>query len=80
MLDINKIRNDFPILSEKIRGKQLVYLDNGASTQKPKSVIDAESFYYDLNTHLSSNLPIVDTLTSVDFRSNELLLVRNCKP
>ena len=47
MLDINKIRNDFPILSEKIRGKQLVYLDNGASTQKPKSVIDAESFYYE---------------------------------
>lgn len=47
MLDINKIRNDFPILSEKIRGKQLVYLDNGASTQKPKCVIDAESFYYE---------------------------------
>ena len=47
MLDINKIRTDFPILSEKSRGKQLVYLDNGASTQKPQVVIDAESYYYE---------------------------------
>ncbi|MBK6275432.1 MAG: cysteine desulfurase [Saprospirales bacterium] len=42
-----KIRTDFPILNEKIRGKQLVYLDNGASTQKPQVVIDAESYYYE---------------------------------
>ena len=47
MLDIQKIRTDFPILNEKIRGKQLVYLDNGASTQKPQVVIDAESYYYE---------------------------------
>ncbi|HUM50814.1 MAG TPA: cysteine desulfurase [Chitinophagales bacterium] len=47
MLDIQKIRSDFPILNEKIRGKQLVYLDNGASTQKPQVVIDAESYYYE---------------------------------
>lgn len=46
-LNINKIRSDFPILNEKIRGKQLVYLDNGASTQKPQVVIDAESYYYE---------------------------------
>ena len=45
--NINKIRADFPILNEKIRGKQLVYLDNGASTQKPQVVIDAESYYYE---------------------------------
>lgn len=47
MLNIPQIRADFPILSEKIRGKQLVYLDNGASTQKPQSVIDAERYYYE---------------------------------
>ena len=35
-LNIQQIRADFPILNEKIRGKQLVYLDNGASTQKPQ--------------------------------------------
>jgi cysteine desulfurase/selenocysteine lyase len=46
-LNIQKIRTDFPILNEKIRGKQLVYLDNGASTQKPQVVIDAESYYYE---------------------------------
>jgi cysteine desulfurase/selenocysteine lyase len=45
--NIQQIRADFPILNEKIRGKQLVYLDNGASTQKPQAVIDAESFYYE---------------------------------
>ncbi len=47
MLNIPQIRADFPILTEKIRGKQLVYLDNGASTQKPQAVIDAESYYYE---------------------------------
>jgi len=47
MLNIPQIRADFPILSEQIRGKQLVYLDNGASTQKPQAVIDAESYYYE---------------------------------
>jgi len=39
--DVNKIREDFPILQEKVYGKSLVYLDNGATTQKPKQVIDA---------------------------------------
>lgn len=47
MLDIQKIRADFPILSEKIRGKQLVYLDNGASTQKPKVLIESEQYFYE---------------------------------
>ncbi|MGH9922290.1 MAG: cysteine desulfurase [Nitrososphaerales archaeon] len=46
-LDIAKIREDFPILSRKVRGgKQLVYLDNAATTQKPKQVIDAIHDYY----------------------------------
>ncbi len=41
MFDLNKIRNDFPILKEKIYGKNLVYLDNAATTHKPQVVIDA---------------------------------------
>ena len=40
MLDINSVRKEFPILKKKIRGKPLCYLDNGASAQKPKVVID----------------------------------------
>ena len=46
MLDIEAIRRDFPILSRKVNGKQLVYLDNGASAQKPQVVIDAVSRAY----------------------------------
>ncbi|MEA1886058.1 MAG: cysteine desulfurase [Bacteroidota bacterium] len=41
MLDIKKIRSDFPILASTVYGKPLVYLDNAATTQKPESVIDA---------------------------------------
>ena len=41
MYDIDRIRSDFPILSREVNGKPLVYLDNGASAQKPKVVIDA---------------------------------------
>ena len=41
MIEIVKIRDNFPILSRKVNGKDLVYFDNGASTQKPKTVINA---------------------------------------
>ncbi|AFM03508.1 cysteine desulfurase-like protein, SufS subfamily [Bernardetia litoralis DSM 6794] len=44
--DINKIREEFPILHQDIQGKPLIYFDNAATTQKPKSVIDALSNYY----------------------------------
>ncbi|NSX55345.1 cysteine desulfurase [Parasulfitobacter algicola] len=46
MYDIDKIRADFPILSRQVNGKPLVYLDNGASAQKPKTVIDAITTAY----------------------------------
>ncbi len=46
MLDTQKIRADFPILSQKINGRPLVYFDNGATSQKPQVVIDAISQYY----------------------------------
>ena len=43
---LNKIRDDFPILSSRINNHQLVYFDNAATTQKPQSVIDGISNYY----------------------------------
>jgi len=46
MLDINKIRDQFPILNRKVNGEKLTYLDNGATSQKPQSVIDAINNYY----------------------------------
>ncbi|RRJ94206.1 aminotransferase class V-fold PLP-dependent enzyme [Flavobacterium macacae] len=47
MLDIQSIRADFPILSQKVNGKPLVYFDNAATSQKPKVVIDAITSYYE---------------------------------
>ena len=44
--DVEAIRRDFPILSREVYGKPLVYLDNGASAQKPKAVIDAVTKAY----------------------------------
>jgi cysteine desulfurase/selenocysteine lyase len=52
-LDIQKIRNDFPILKQEIYGKPLVYFDNGATTQKPQVVIDEINKIY---SHENSNI------------------------
>ncbi len=46
-LNVEQIRKDFPILQRKIDGKQLVYLDNAATSQKPRAVIDALTGYYE---------------------------------
>ena len=44
--DVHKIREDFPILKQQVNGKPLVYLDNAATSQKPKAVLDALKRYY----------------------------------
>mgnify|MGYP000870101132 CR=1 FL=1 len=46
MYDLDKVRADFPILSRQVNGRPLVYLDNGASAQKPRVVIDAMTHAY----------------------------------
>jgi cysteine desulfurase / selenocysteine lyase len=51
--DVQAIRRDFPILSERINGKPLVWFDNAATTHKPKSVIDRVSYFYE---HENSNI------------------------
>ena len=51
--DVQSIRRDFPILSERVNGKPLVWFDNAATTQKPKSVIDRVSYFYE---HENSNI------------------------
>ncbi len=52
-MNLDKIRADFPILSREVYGKPLVYLDNGATAQKPKSVIDAMTEeYYTVNANV----------------------------
>src|SRR3989344_558904 len=57
MIDVNKIRKDFPILNIKINKKPLVYLDSAATSQKPIQVIEAISQYYknyNSNVHRSA--------------------------
>lgn len=50
---LEQIRQDFPILREKVNGNPLIWLDNGATTQRPKAVIDRLSYYYE---HENSNV------------------------
>ena len=50
---LEQIRRDFPILQEKVNGNPLIWLDNGATTQRPKQVIDRLSYYYE---HENSNV------------------------
>jgi cysteine desulfurase/selenocysteine lyase len=51
--DVEAIRRDFPILNEVVNGHRLIWLDNGATTQKPQSVIDRISYFYE---HENSNV------------------------
>ncbi|MCJ7510056.1 MAG: aminotransferase class V-fold PLP-dependent enzyme, partial [Dehalococcoidia bacterium] len=53
MLDVQAIRQDFPILGRQVHGKPLVYLDNAATTQKPRAVIDALVHFYE---HQNANI------------------------
>jgi cysteine desulfurase / selenocysteine lyase len=51
--DVNLVRQDFPILQEQVNGRQLVWLDNAATTQKPQAVIDRLKYFYE---HENSNI------------------------
>jgi cysteine desulfurase/selenocysteine lyase len=51
--DVNAIRRDFPVLQERVNGRQIVWFDNAATTQKPQSVIDRLAYFY---AHENSNI------------------------
>ena len=53
MINIDKVRTDFPILNQEVNGRPLVYFDNGATSQKPQVVIDAITSYY---TNINANV------------------------
>lgn len=53
MFDVEKIREEFPILGEKVYGKPLIYLDSGATSQKPRQVLEQIDW---LNRHLNANI------------------------
>jgi cysteine desulfurase/selenocysteine lyase len=65
MLDLTKIRADFPILSQKVNGKPLVYFDNGATSQKPQVVIDAIATYYqEINANIHRGVHTLSQLAT----------------
>lgn len=91
MLDVKKIRGDFPILSRKVNGQPLVYLDSGATSQKPESVLKAMDDYYrnsNANIHRGVYDLSVESTNLVDEarrkvanfiggRSGEIIFTRN---
>jgi len=65
MFDVQKVRADFPILSQQINGKPLVYFDNGATSQKPQVVIDAISKYYsEINANIHRGVHTLSQLAT----------------
>lgn len=66
--NIDKIRADFPILKREVNGKPLVYLDNGATTQKPTAVINAIAHYYtDMNSNVHRGVHYLSQISTDAF-------------
>ncbi len=73
MVDVQAIRKDFPILSQKVNGKPLVYFDNGATSQKPKVVIDAISKYYqEINANIHRGVHTLSQLATDAYEHSRL--------
>lgn len=71
--DLEKIRRDFPILHRTVNGKKLVYLDNAATTQKPKSIIDTISNYYlNENANVHRGLHFLSELATEEYENARL--------
>jgi cysteine desulfurase / selenocysteine lyase len=69
-LDVKQIRQDFPILSQQVHGRPLVYLDNAATAQKPQSVIDAVSrFYSEQNANIHRGVHYLSEVASSSYEA-----------
>jgi len=70
-LNVTKIRADFPILRRKIGGKPLIYLDNAATSQKPKAVIDAiDRYYHEYNANVHRGVHRLSEEATVAFEQS----------
>lgn len=68
LYDVEKIRADFPILARSVRGRQLVYLDNAATTQKPRQVIDRIVRYYsEENSNVHRGVHLLSEIATVEY-------------
>lgn len=73
MLDIQKIRNDFPIFYQKVNGKPLVYFDNAATSQKPTQVIEAEANYYkEINANIHRGVHTLSQLATDAYEASRI--------
>lgn len=73
IFDVEKIRSDFPILSREVNGKPLVYLDNAATTQKPKAVIDRTNYYYNFeNANIHRGLHFLSEMATESYEKARL--------
>ena len=72
-----KIRGDFPILESRVRGKPLVYLDNAATTQKPRQVIDALTHYYEAqNSNIHRGVHHLSEVATQAYERSRVLIQR----
>jgi cysteine desulfurase/selenocysteine lyase len=70
VFNVEKIRDDFPILHRQVRGKELVYLDNAATSQKPQAVIDAIVRYYDsANANIHRGVHYLSQIATDEFEA-----------
>jgi len=68
--NVARVRDDFPILSQKIHGKPLVYFDNGATSQKPRSVIDRVARYYaEENSNIHRGVHALSERATTDYEA-----------
>ena len=68
LYDVHQVRKDFPILHQEVNGHSLVYLDNGATSQKPQSVIDAVRHYYERdNANVHRGVHTLSERATVDY-------------
>lgn len=77
MLDVARIREDFPILKQQVHGKPLVYLDNAATSQKPWAVIDAINRYYTTeNSNIHRGIHSLSELATADYEESRAKVQR----
>ena len=75
--DVERIRQDFPILQRTVHGKPLVYLDNAATSQKPRQVIDAISNYYlSENSNIHRGVHELSQLATEDYEKARVKIQR----
>ncbi len=75
LYDVQKIRNDFPILKLQVHGKPLVYLDNAATTQKPQYVIDKTNNYYEkMNANIHRGVHALSQEATEAFEGSRIII------